>query len=128
MINTPTEAQMAIIPKLYETEHITAEDKIVHCHFFIGGCHWFIVEFDQGDTMFGFCILNSDFLNSEWGYVSLEELKQINIKGIFQVQFNINWVHTPAGEVGLIRKGGGILSDPRDEANGGQWKWHTLQN
>ncbi len=128
MWNQPTEAQLATIPKLYETEHISTEDKIIHCHFFIGDCHWLITEFDGVDTMFGFCILNADFLNSEWGYASLEELKQINIKGIFQVQFDITWVPKPAGDVELIRRGGGILSDPRDEANGGQWETESLGN
>ena len=128
MWNSPTKEALAKIPALYDTEHITAEDKIVHCHFFIGGCHWLIVEFDQVDTMFGFCILNNDFEMAEWGYVGFGDLKRIKIQGYIEVEFDCYWKPTPAGEVELIRKGGGIVSDPRDEANGGTWTWHTLQN
>lgn len=128
MKNTPTNEQLAVIPNLYSNEHIPTEDKIVHCHFQIGNCHWFIVEFDQVDTMFGFCILNGDFLNSEWGYASFGELKRIKIQDYIEVEFDCYWKTMPASEVELIRKGGGIVSDPRDEENGGFWKWHTLQN
>jgi hypothetical protein len=128
MWNQPTEAQLAIIPKLYETEHIPTEDKIVHCHFVIGGCHWFIVEYDQVDTMFGFCILNNDFEMAEWGYIGLGELKSMNIRGYIEVEFDCYWNPRSASEVELIQKGGGIVSDPRDEENGGAWTWHTLQN
>ncbi len=128
MWNQPTEAQLAIIPRLYETEHIPIEDKIVRCHFVIGGCHWFIVEYDQVDTMFGFCILNGDFLNCEWGYVGFGELQSIKIQGIYEVEFDTAWIPTPAGQVELIRKGCGVLPDTRDEENGGHWEWHTLQS
>ena len=120
MWNKPTKEQLAIIPALYETEHITAEDKIVHCHFFIGGCHWFIAEFDHVDTMFGFCILNGDLQNSEWGYTSFGELKSIKIQGYLEVEFDCYWKPRPAGDVELIRKGGGIVSDTINSTNGGR--------
>jgi hypothetical protein len=89
MFNTPTEAQLASIPGLYQTDHISTQDKIIHAHFHIVQSHWFIAEFDQVDTMFGFCILNGDLEMAEWGYVSLEELKDINILGLYQVQYDV---------------------------------------
>jgi hypothetical protein len=89
MKNTPTEPQLASIPGLYEMDHISTQDKIIHAHFYIGSSHWFIAEFDQTDTMFGFCILNGDLEMAEWGYVSLEELKDINILGLCQVQYDV---------------------------------------
>nr|WP_321402044.1 DUF2958 domain-containing protein [uncultured Desulfobacter sp.] len=128
MKNTPTETQLAIIPGLYQTEHIPTQDKIIHAHFYLGESHWFIAEYDHVDTMFGFCILNGDLEMAEWGFVSLEELKDINVLGRYQVQFDVHWPPKPAGQVDLIRLGGGIIADPRDEENGGHWKWHTLQN
>jgi len=55
MWNTPTEDQLSKIPRLYETEHIPAEEKLIYLHFFIGDCDWFIAELmvpkDRDDTV-----------------------------------------------------------------------------
>lgn len=104
MRNTPTEAQLATIPELYATEHIPTEDKIVQAHFYIGQSHWFIIEYDQVDTMFGFCILNGDLEMSEFGYVGFKELKDINILDVFQVEYDLLWEPKPVSEVELIRR------------------------
>ncbi len=128
MWNEPSAEKLATTPKLYETEHIPTEDKIIHCHFQIGNCHWFITEFDGVDTMFGFCILNNDLEMAEWGYVGFSELRSIKIQGYLEVEFDTTWVPIAAGEVELIRRGGGILSGTRDEENEGAWVWHTLRN
>ena len=45
MWNMPTEEELAKIPMLYETENIPLMDKIIHLHFFIGGCDWYIAEY-----------------------------------------------------------------------------------
>ena len=82
MWNQPDQKRLSQIPKLYETEHIPLEDKIVHLHLFIGGCDWFITEFDGTDIFFGYAILNNDYQMAEWGYISFEELRSINISGI----------------------------------------------
>ena len=65
MYNTPTTDRLSKIPKLYETEHIPLQDKLIHLHFFIGGCDWYIAEFDGEDLFWGFAILNDDFQNAE---------------------------------------------------------------
>ncbi len=67
MWNTPTEEELAKIPRLYETENIPLKDKIIHLHFFIGGCDWYIVEYDGDDLFWGYAILNGDTENAEWG-------------------------------------------------------------
>ncbi len=82
MWNTPSEDRLSKIPKLYETEHIHLKEKLIYLHFFIGGCDWYIAEFDGEDLFWGFAILNSDFQNAEWGYISFSELKSINHRGI----------------------------------------------
>ena len=82
MLNTPSQEQLARIPRLYETEHIPAENKLIHLHFFIGGCDWYIAEYDGDDLFFGFAILNSDYKMAEWGYISFAELKSISIDGL----------------------------------------------
>ncbi|MCE5249804.1 hypothetical protein LLG96_06240 [bacterium] len=51
MWNTPTKQQLERIPRLYETENIPEDEKIVYLHFFIGACDWFIAEYD-GDDLF----------------------------------------------------------------------------
>ena len=48
MWNKPGKEQLAKIPGLYDTEKIDGKDKIIYLHFFIGGCDWYIAEFDGG--------------------------------------------------------------------------------
>jgi hypothetical protein len=81
MWNIPTQDQLSRIPKLYETEDLPLKDKLIHLHFFIGGCDWWIAEYDGDDLFWGFADLG-DPQNAEWGYISFSELKDIQIKGI----------------------------------------------
>lgn len=104
MWNPPTKRQLAAIPKLYATEKKPLPEKIIHMHFFIGGCDWYIAEFSAADgLMYGFAILNNDLECAEWGYISLEELQSINISGI-QVDRDLHWRVRPAKEVDKIRE------------------------
>ena len=82
MWNEPSKERLAKIPKLYETEETPLQEKLIHLHFFIGACDWFIAEFDGEDVFWGFAILNQDYEMAEWGYFSFNELKSININGI----------------------------------------------
>jgi len=52
MWNEPTKGRLSEIPRLYETEHVPLKEKIVHLHFFIAGCDWYITEFDGSDIFF----------------------------------------------------------------------------
>ena len=79
MWNEPSAARLERIPRLYETENTPLKDKLIYLHFFIGGCDWYITEFDGEDTFFGYAILNHDYQNAEWGYISFRELKEIKI-------------------------------------------------
>lgn len=128
MKNTPTEAQLASIPGLYQTDHISTQDKIIHAHFYIGSSHWFIAEYDHVDTMFGFCVLNGDLEMAEWGYVSFQELKDINVLGLYQVQYDVYWTPKPAGQVDLIRHGGGIYFDTDSTPDRDPWTWYSLNS
>jgi hypothetical protein len=80
MWNVPSEKRLAKIPT--KSEDVNALEKVVYLHFFIGGCDWYVTEFDQEDTFFGFVILNNDLEMSEFGYFSFLELKEINMGGI----------------------------------------------
>ena len=126
MWNEPTKGRLSEIPRLYETEHVPLEDKIVHLHFFIAGCDWYITEFDGADIFFGYAILNQDYQMAEWGYVSFSELKSINIGGIeIDCELEIHWKNPLAGQVKNICKGmGWTLPNPKPELNKGEYYEH----
>jgi hypothetical protein len=75
MWNIPSKERFDRIPRLYETEATPLSEKLIHLHFFIGGCDWYIVEYDGDNLFFGYAILNGDLINAEWGYISFDELK-----------------------------------------------------
>ena len=82
MWNEPKEKRLSKIPGLYETENINLPDKQIYLHFFIGGCDWYIAEYDGIDLFWGYAILNNDFDMAEWGYISFSELKDLCASGI----------------------------------------------
>lgn len=48
----------------------------------IGASSFYFSEWDGEDELFGYAVLNGDTQNSEWGYTSLEELKNAGGKDI----------------------------------------------
>ena len=85
MWNIPSKERLDRIPRLYATEEVPLVDKIIHLHFFLGGCDWFIAEYDGKDLFWGYAILNGDHQNAEWGYVSFQELKELRTSEGFEV-------------------------------------------
>ena len=112
MWNEPSKKRLNKMPGLYETEDIPLKDKIVWVHFFIFGSDWYSIEFDGEDIFFGFCLLNNDFQNAEFGYFSLAELKSININGIeIDCELEEFWKPKLAIEVDKIRIAQGWLKE-----------------
>ena len=104
MWNVPTQERLAKIPRLYETESILTEEKIIHLHFFIGSCDWYIAEYDSEDLFYGYAILNGDTQNAEWGYISFSELKAINISGIeIDCELEEHWQPKPVSKIPKIK-------------------------
>ena len=105
MWNEPSKERLARIAKLYQTEEIPLQEKLIHLHFFIAGCDWFVAEFDGEDLFWGFAILNEDYEMAEWGYVSFQELKSIKVKGWLEVDCETEeaWRVRKAVEVEKIR-------------------------
>jgi len=67
----------AKIPKLYETENIRVEDKVIYQKWEIKNInfYWLIAEYDEKQELaFGYANLNDDYF-AEWGYISIRELK-----------------------------------------------------
>ena len=83
MLNLPPQAVLNSIPPLYASEEAQTPiaDVIIHLHFFVAGCDWWIAEYDGGDLFFGFVNLNDD-LCAEWGYISYFELKSAGRSGL----------------------------------------------
>ena len=75
-------------PKINETDGLE-EHRIVLRYFHPSGTQSFVTEIGKDGDAFGFQCLNDDWENAEWGYLNLDELK--NIRGM-EVDF-----HVPAG-------------------------------
>ena len=104
MWNEPTKEQLEEIPGIYETKNIPLMSKLIYQHFYIFECDWYIAEYDKDDdTFFGFAIINLDYINAEWGYISFQELRELQVNGI-EVECNINWKPVPAGEIDKIKR------------------------
>ena len=85
MWNVPSKDRLDRIPRLYETEKIPVEEKLIYLHLFIGSCDWYVAEFDGEDTFWGYAILNGDLQNAEWGYFSFAELRDYVLKGVVEI-------------------------------------------
>ena len=75
-----------------KTSSVSGDDQIVYLHYFVGGSDWYIVERDKipgpQNYTFGYAILNGDFEMSEWGGISIEELKTLRF-------MNLDFYFTP---------------------------------
>lgn len=117
MWNEPGREQLSKIPRLYETENVPLKDKLIHLHFFIGGCDWYVAEYDGEDLFWGYAILNSDFEMAEWGYISFQELKDLKVPPGFEVDCETFWHVKKAGEVEKIRTGNRWPEENESEIN-----------
>lgn len=73
------------MPKTYETREVG--DPIVHLHYFVGSCDWWITERDVDDDgegqiqAFGYANLG-DPQNAELGYISIKELCELRTMNV----------------------------------------------
>lgn len=102
MWNPPSPELLNQVPRLYATERIPLKEKVIHLHFFIGGCDWYVAEYDGDDLFFGYAVLDDDFHNAEWGYFTLSELRDINIHGL-EIDRDLYWKPTQAKEIERIK-------------------------
>ncbi|TBR09333.1 MAG: hypothetical protein EPO62_05145 [Candidatus Nitrosotenuis sp.] len=86
------------IPKLYDTEDIPAEKKIIYQKWEIPeiGFYWLIAEHDRKENIaYGYANLNDDQF-AEWGYISIDELIENN------ASFCLDWKPCPFEEAQKI--------------------------
>ena len=103
MWNKPSKKKLDSIPRIYETENVPLKNKLIHLHFFIGGCDWYIAEYDGDDLFFGYAILNNDLQLGEWGYISFSELVDIKVKPGIEIDCDLYWKICKASEVEKIQ-------------------------
>jgi hypothetical protein len=105
MWNVPSKERLNKIPNLYQTDNLPLKEIPIHLHFFIGGCDWYVAEYDRDDLFFGYAILNNDIDNAEWGYISFQELKSLKVGRWLEIDCELeeNWPVRKASEIPKIR-------------------------
>ncbi len=104
MWNKPTENQLKVLPVFYSTENIPLMEKIIHMHFFLGGCDWYVAEYDkESQNYFGFVILNNDYGMAEWGYFNFIELCELNVE-FLEVDRDLHFTPTKAKNIDKIKR------------------------
>lgn len=85
---------------------------MAYLHFFNGSSDWYVHEINSDGVMFGYAVLNGDWQMAEWGYTSLEELKDSD-----DWNLNLDFYWTPKSIYSIIENQGsnGGLSGVDDE-------------
>jgi hypothetical protein len=97
----PTADEAASIPRVYATEHIPLNEKVLYLHYFTAACDWWIAEYDpECGRAFGYACLNGDARNAEWGAIDLTELEAVRV-GPVMVERDLHWVPKLAREAEL---------------------------
>ena len=76
MILLPKELEKTL-PKLYETENIKIDNKILHIRYIsiYSNWEWYLIEYNP-DTKIAFGYVKG--FENEWGYFSLQEFQELN--------------------------------------------------
>lgn len=74
----PSVEQWAQVPELYGTEHVPTEDTVVHLHYSLFDCDWWVTEVDHVTGLaVGYECLHDDHDMAECGYIDLTELEAL---------------------------------------------------
>lgn len=93
------------LPRLYETEHIPAEDKIIPVKLFMPGTAttWYLAEYNPEEQLaFGYAVLNGDLQMAEWGYISIAEVAALRLPWAdLPPERDLHWRPTRFGDIDL---------------------------
>ncbi len=80
-------------PGLYDTDEVSAAEKIITEHYFCATGDWWICEYDPDEGQaFGYARLANMPDCTEWGYINLVELETVNgHDGLTIVERELNW-------------------------------------
>ncbi len=88
------------MPALYGTEEVPLDERVIHLHYFVGRCDWWLVEYDPKERQaFGYACLGDPHM-AEWGYVDLTELERIQVDQVV-VERDLHWTPRKAKEANL---------------------------
>ena len=91
----PSAAEARKIPALDgPINWVNRREQTIHVHYFVGGCDWWVTNYDPATGMaFGYACLG-DPDNAEWGDFYLPELEEVSVR------VNIRWT-TGSGTLGI---------------------------
>lgn len=98
---------LAEVPGLYETEQTPLADKIVHAHYFVGACDWYVMEIDREQLRiaFGWVDLGDPDM-AELGYFDLEELASVAVRHpsgiVLRVERDLHWKPIRFGDLRAV--------------------------
>lgn len=110
MFNEPSLKALKHLPRLGINAETPLDKIVIHGHFFLGSCDWYVAEFDGQDTFWGFVNLGSP-QNAEWGPFPLSELRDLRVnvpvrtKAVIghlplEVEWDEHWRARPFSEIG----------------------------
>lgn len=67
---------------------------IAHLHYFSANSDWFVSEWDGEDTLYGYAILDGNYENAEFGYLSLNELRSSR-----SIELDLHWTPKPFSSI-----------------------------
>ena len=96
-MNLLTKEIVSNLPKLYETEDVEIEDRVLHAKLFTPWTNWtwYIIEFDGEDRCFGY-VKGHD---AEFGYFSLKELASLEGPFGLMVERDRHFTPTQVGDM-----------------------------
>ncbi|HET7302739.1 MAG TPA: DUF2958 domain-containing protein [Candidatus Saccharimonadales bacterium] len=102
-----TKALAKKMPKLYGTEHIPTEDKVVVAKLFhpASDWTWYIIEYDGNDVCWGLVSGNE----KEFGYFSISELEAIHGPFGLSVERDIFFRPIRVVELAAFNQGGVVF-------------------
>lgn len=90
------------VPVLYATDGQDFAEKMIYLHYFVGGCDWWIAEYDPATGEgFGYACLG-DPQCAEWGYIDLPELEALRVQGRLVVERDLHWTPCRFGDLDRV--------------------------
>jgi len=104
MWNEPTPEEMNRLPRVLETCAIPLAERVIHQHYFLEKCDWYVVEYDpKARILFGYTALGKDLCGPGWGYIGFDMLRHLVTASGEEVGRNLYWEPKKAYEVDRIR-------------------------
>ncbi len=90
MWNEPTQDDLAKLPLYHRTDNTPPVDIIIHMHFFLFDCHWYIATYEPTHRVFfGYANLGDDEC-AAWGLIPLQDFAELGAVG-YEVKRDVHW-------------------------------------